>query len=188
MAQSPYHGQSGSGSGLGWPFPSLWPYGLWGDAEGGPGVVGTGKAIPRSSRPPEFEPFLRFSYPAGVYGEASGEGAYGVYGFSPTGTGMRGEGGRGVVNEAAGFSTATVGVHGKTNSDNNQAYGVYGEGKFGAGVRGFAAGGDGVQGVSRRFAGVSGFSTQGTGVIGTSRDGIGIHGTGGQLAGSFEGN
>ena len=111
----------------------------------------------------------------GVWGDS--EGGPGVFGSSKETIGVRGAGGPGVENPL-GFSTATIGVHGTTSSDNDQAYGVLGEGRFGAGVRGYAPDGDGVQGSSERFTGVSG----------RSRDGIGVLASGGTLAGRFEGD
>lgn len=113
------------------------------------------------------------------------DGGIGVSGHSETGIGVVGEGGRGSGSDVIGFHNATVGVIGRTSSDNNQAYGVYGEGSFGAGVRGYAPGGDGVQGVSDKFAGVSGQSRENvgvrgsgaaTGVFGSSEAGEGVHG------------
>jgi len=111
----------------------------------------------------------------GVKGTNAREGI-GLLGQSVAGYGVMGEGGPGTGSDALGYHNPTVGVVGKTISENSEAYGVYGEGTFGAGVRGYAAGGDGVQGASEKFAGVSGQSRESTGVRGTSSHGEGVHG------------
>lgn len=111
---------------------------------------------------------------AGIKGTNGADNGIGVSGESATGIGVHGEGGRGIGSDVIGFFQATVGVFGKTRSDNSEAYGVYGESTFGAGVRGFASSGDGVQGASEKFAGVSG----------QSREGVGVRGEGGPGAGS----
>jgi hypothetical protein len=111
----------------------------------------------------------------GVKGTNSTEGV-GVVGQSAAGYGVLGEGGPGTGSDPLGFHLPTVGVVGKTLSDNDQSFGVYGEGLFGAGVRGYATDGDGVQGVSEKFSGVNGQSRDGAGIFGSSGQGEGLHG------------
>jgi hypothetical protein len=111
----------------------------------------------------------------GVTGTNTTTDGAGVLGRSAAGPGVVGEGGPGAGDATLGYFTATIGVVGKTSSDNDQAYGVYGEGRFGAGVRGSAPDGDGVQGFSGRFSGVSGESKDGAGLRGVSAHGEGVH-------------
>ena len=192
----PYHGQRGIGSGLGYPGPAVWPYGLWGDSEAGPGVAGTSRAAPPGARPPGLDVGFGGAFPAGVFGEGSGEGTYGVYGFSEVGTGVRGEGGTGVSGSSengtgvSGSSEHGDGMYARTES--NAKNGIFARnddispippnsGPVGNGVFGLS--------MVPNASGVFGANNSGgIGVFGISGDGIGVKGTGGELAGLFEGN
>jgi hypothetical protein len=197
MAQPPYHGQEGSGSGI--TRPNNWPWGLWGDSDGGPGVVGTAKALP-VARPGEVDVGTRrFSYPAGVYGESDGEDTFGVYGLSAQGAGVRGEGSSGPG--MSGSSDGGTGVTGMSrHGDGMQARtrssamnGIFARNDATSPSPPDTPGGNGVFGLSTvpNASGVFGANNNGgIGVTGTSpeADGIGLQGSGGRLAGRFVGD
>jgi hypothetical protein len=96
----------------------------------------------------------------GLYGSQNGSG-YGVYGYTPSGSGVVGESGAG------------TGVQG---TSNDGGYGVYGEADSGVGVYGKTSSGTGVEGVADTGTGVSGTSTGGHGASGTSNSNYGVVG------------
>jgi hypothetical protein len=135
-------------------------YGVWGSGSQGIGVYGTtsgagdtagvyGQAFGTNAR--------------GVWGEAnSGVNASGVYGHSTSGNGVHGvsESGAGVLGDTG--SPNTAGVYGRSSAPG-------GTGVFGAALNG--SGTAGVVGSSSDGTGVFGSSTNGTGVFGSSSSG-----------------
>jgi hypothetical protein len=117
------------------------------------------------------------NYSVGVWGRADAAGAFGVYGSSAAGQGVRGDAtsGYGVV----GISASGDGVRGQTTSGKSGVYGqndnstAYSIGVWG---RADAAGAFGVYGSSGAGQGVSGNSTTGPGVVGLSVSGDGVRG------------
>ena len=192
MAQPPYDGQSGAGSGI--TMPNNWPYGVWGDSEGGPGAVGTATTAPGGHRPR-----VRFSFPAGIYGAARGEGAYGVYGYNRTrtgvgvfganvdGTGVSGLSDNGIG--TTGTSTAGDGMQARTRSSTKN--GIFARNDARSPVPPDTPAGNGVFGLSLvpNASGVFGANNNGgNGVFGISPNGVGVVGSGGVLAGRFDGD
>ncbi len=192
MAQPPYHGQSGSGSGI--PLVSTWPYGVWGDSEEGPGGVGTA-----TTAPGDLRPRARFSFPAGIYGEGRGEGFIGVYGYNRTrtgsgvfGTNVDGTGVSGLSDNGVGTtgtSTAGDGMQARTRSSTKN--GIFARNDARSPVPPNTPAGNGVFGLSwvPNASGVFGANNNGgNGVFGISPNGVGVVGSGGVLAGRFEGD
>lgn len=114
---------------------------------------------------------------AAVRGDASGTGAYGIYGYaaSATGTGVYGTSVDGIA--VAGSSGNNHGIKGSTSSNTGFA-GVYGitDGNAGAGVQGqsYSVNTSGVYGASVYGKGVNGNSTYGAALYGSSSTGYGL--------------
>ncbi|MGF1430781.1 hypothetical protein [Kitasatospora sp. LaBMicrA B282] len=166
-------------------------FGVWGDADAGPGVLGSSNRAATST--PAGSAIDPGSAVLGVNLAAQG---LGVQGVCSQGTGVAGLGGgpgAGVSGTSSagpgvlGASTQNAGVHGTSaqnvgvlgESGGDEA-GVFGTSAQGPGVSGLGTGPCvGVSGTSDTGPGVVGGSTQGTGVAGASTQGVGVSGQGG---------
>lgn len=138
---------------------------------------------------------------AGVQGDTSSPGGFGVYGLARvdgSGTGVYGQGGIGVWGKTTAQTTKGYGVYGESSS--GAGYGVFGKAisgtagvhgetsnANGSGVEGKADGNNaaGVFGVNPSGPGVWGRSTNSSGVYGESTSGIGAYGKSGSESGVY---
>ncbi|MGA5823996.1 hypothetical protein ACPC54_39890 [Kitasatospora sp. NPDC094028] len=164
-------------------------FGVWGDSDIGPGVVGatdsvvtTGPTVPEVETGAGVLGVHMSSGGVGVHGACLAPGGVGLRGVCLQGTGVLGLGG-GNLPGVSGTSTQGVGVLGH---GGGTGAGVSGTSTQGVGVLGQGGGtGAGVSGTGQQGPGVSGTNPQGVGVLASGQRGIVA--TGSEVAGDFTG-
>jgi len=132
---------------------------IWGESESGNGVIGTSNRALVGAVAAVNTAIGGY----GVYAEANGSDARGLYGRADNGVGVFGSSDKAWVGAVAGVNTAEmgygvageshfIGVYGKSNGG---AAGLYGESHEGSAVAGNSANGNGIRGISQSgFAGL----------------------------------